>query len=110
MWRLEMKVLLLVIAILMIPTMCFGAFLVCDPQSGVTSYTVEITQGPNISTQDGIPAQADGSLRLDLATLTQPGNYTFKAKACNEEWGCGEWSSPFSATKPGTPGNVRIIQ
>ena len=101
---------LLAIVFLLIPALCFaGPFLVCDPQSGVTSYTVEIGQGANISTQIGIPAQPDGSLRLDLVTITQPGNYTFRAKACNAEWGCGEYSSPFSATKPGSPGNVRII-
>ncbi|MFH2076317.1 MAG: hypothetical protein ABIJ57_13390 [Pseudomonadota bacterium] len=86
-------------------------FLVCDLQTGVTSYDVEITLGNGApAVQTGIPAQADGSLRLDLFTLTQPGNYTFRARAYAGDWGYSEWSLPFSATKPGSPGNVKIVR
>ena len=55
---------LLTIILCLIPAIAWaGPFLVCDPQAGVTSYNLEITQGPNISTQSNIPAQTDGSLR-----------------------------------------------
>jgi len=106
----KLFILILMMFALFVGNAWAGPFLVCDPQTGIATYEVEIKLGTGTpSVQTGIPAQADGSLKLDLVSLTQSGNYTFRAKSCNAEWGCSEWSSPFSATKPGSPGNVRII-
>ena len=85
----------LLIALLLIVGMVGPAaaapFLACDPQAGAETYVI-FQDGVEIDT--GIAAEADGSLRYDLAGVT-PGQYEFNAKACNV-WGCSELSAaPF---------------
>jgi len=65
-------------------------FLICDPQAGVETYNL-FADGEQVA--GGIPVQADGSLRYDLAGMA-PGAYTFTVEACNV-WGCSEVSDPF---------------
>ena len=78
-------------------------FLVCDPQAGVTYYS--ITGDPYWTAS--VPAQADGSLRTDLATIPG-GAHTIQVLACNI-WGCSS-ASPFSFSKtlPAIPANTRV--
>ena len=66
-------------------------FLVCDPQEGVTKYVLDI---------DGVEttiltAQADGSLRYDMAAYINTGNHAVRAKAGNI-WGWSTYSDPFN--------------
>jgi len=81
-------------------------FLVCDPQPGVgiTSFQIE---GLWVAEA---PAEADGSIRLDLADAVPGQSYTLRAKACTELWGCSDWSAPFAFTRPNTaiPANIRL--
>ena len=84
-------------------------WLVCDPQAGVTIYKLEIN-GAVVS--DSIPAEEDGSIKYNLDGLAV-GNYTFRAAAgaadSNGTMWWSDWSDPFSASKPGQPGSLRII-
>lgn len=61
-------------------------YLVCDPQTGVTDY--QIVDGTNATVT--VAAQTDGSLRRDLADITN-GEHSYQVKACNM-WGCSEAS------------------
>jgi hypothetical protein len=61
-------------------------YLVCDPQDGVTEYEI-VDNGNPVFTVD---AQADGSLRYDLADIAK-GEHSYSVKACNM-WGCSEAS------------------
>jgi hypothetical protein len=81
-------------------------FLVCDPQAGVTYYT--ITGDPFFT--GNIPAQADGSIKKDLAGIPA-GTHTIQAVACSELWGCST-PSPFSlsSASPVSPGALRITK
>lgn len=80
-------------------------FLVCDPQAGVTHYS--LTLGGNAVVT---PAQTDGSLRYDVAVL--PAGNTSGTVAAGRPYTMGgapqeamEWSSsvPFDLGKPATP-------
>ena len=77
-------------------------FLVCDPQEGVIGYTLTGL------TDDTIAAQADGSLKYDLASLPN-GTYEVTVAACNI-WRCGEPADPFPIKKqlPVAPAGLRI--
>lgn len=79
-------------------------WLVCDPQTGVTSYQFS---GDSFFTTK--TAEADGSLRYDLVGLTN-GSHTIQVVACNTLWGCST-ATPFTFTKgaPASPLNIRII-
>ena len=73
---------LLSIALILIATTVFATpYLVCDPQSGVTSYQLT---GWSETT---VTAQADGSLRMDVADAVQGTTYNLTIAACNV-WGC----------------------
>ena len=61
-------------------------YLVCDPQEGVTEYEIV----DNGATLPMVAAQADGSLRYDLAGI-EKGEHSYQVKACNM-WGCSEAS------------------
>ena len=93
-----MKILLISLALLLsVSTFAFSApFLVCDPQTGVETYTV-IQEGEEIATD--VSAESDGSLRYDLVNVT-PGVYNFTAKACEGDWGCSEVSDPYISNTP----------
>lgn len=79
-------------------------FLVCDPQAEVMSYTLEI----NGILFENIAAEADGSIKYDLAG-TADGIYLVKAKAHNM-WGESGWSVPFdlAVQRPGAPFGLRL--
>lgn len=81
-------------------------FLVCDPQPGV-GITFFQLDGLWVTTAS---AEADGSIRLDLADSVPGQSYTVRAKACTELWGCSDWSVPFEFTRPdiAIPANMRL--
>jgi len=90
---------------LLLPVLAFGnPFLVCDPQEGVTYYDLEI----NGTMTEGIPAEADGSIKYDLAGITE-GDYTVRAR-CYNLWEVSDWSLPLDFTKavPGKPTSLRV--
>lgn len=84
-------------------------FLVCDPQSGVAYYKIT---GDSFWSAN-IPAQADGSLRADLAGISS-GTHNINIAACLNDPSFGEVCSataPFAFTKPSAPGaptNTRL--
>lgn len=85
-------------------------FLVCDaPTEIITNCEVEITQGITTNIVPGICSlDADGDyLLLDLATRPN-GMHTFRARWAGEGGWWSNWSLPFDASKPGSPGSVRI--
>jgi len=63
------------LVVLLIANAAYCADLVCDPQSGVASYIVEIDGSETIT-----DAQPDGSLKLNVDYLPE-GQHTFRAKA-----------------------------
>jgi hypothetical protein len=85
-------------------TAVFAAFLVCDPQLGVTSYKLEVNGVEDATTY---LAEADGSAKIAVDSYSA-GNYTFRLKAIGEGGWPSDWSDPFNATKPLRSGNVRI--
>ncbi len=99
-----MKKILIIGLFVLIPSLVWGSpFLICDPQTGVTSYQLT---GP-IWVPTTTPAQADGSIRLDVATAaTGINSLTFKACKTDVTWGvlCSE-AVPFVFTKPASPAN-----
>lgn len=99
-----MKKLLLVMAFMLLASTSFAApFLVTDPQSGVVGY--EIT---GLGEPVTFVAQADGSLKYDLASVNS-GTYTLTVAACNM-WGCSS-TAPFGFSKqaPSAPAGLRIV-
>jgi hypothetical protein len=70
-------------------------YLVCDPQAGVATYQFTGQPSPLPATTT---AQADGSLKLDMATCPV-GTYTIQVKACSAVWGCST-ASPFTFSRP----------
>jgi len=95
---------LLSIALILIATTVFATpFLVSDPQSGVTSYQLT---GWSEST---VTAQADGSLRMDVADAVQGTTYNLTIAACNV-WGCSS-TVPFAFGKqlPSAPSQLRLV-
>jgi hypothetical protein len=107
-----MKKILLVAVLLLMATSAYATpYLMCDPQAGITSYKVT---GLPFVTAD-VPAQADGSLKVDVAP-SSVGVNAITISACKEDalWGksCSA-SSPFSYTRPSLPvglKNLRIGQ
>lgn len=93
--------------ILVTSTASLAAFLVCDPQTGVTQYKLEITKGGQVLPVINFLAEADGSAKFDLNPYT-PGVYTFKLYAAGPEGWWSDPSDPFVATKAGKVGGVRI--
>ena len=89
-----MKTLLCLFVFSLLPVFAFASpFLVCDPQAGVEYYIVSGLPAPIDGTH--VVAQTDGSLRLDLATLTAGGPYSVTAKACKDLWGVQRRLGPF---------------
>ena len=104
-----MKRLLILVIVLAAGTAWAQPFLVCDSQSGVTSYTLT---GPSwVPTT--VPAQTDGSIRMDVAAAVV-GSNALTVKACKVDpvWGtqCSA-AANFTFTRPGAPspiGNIRL--
>lgn len=106
-----MKKLFLISVLLLFPGFVSASpFLVCDPQAGVTSYKLT---GPGWVPLT-VPAQPDGSLKLDVSGSNQGSNsITVVACIVDPIWGevCSS-SVPFVFIRPvipGTPGNFRLI-
>jgi hypothetical protein len=99
---------ILILALCLFPTLLFASpFLVCDPQTGVTQYTIEVKQGTAVIETATFAAQADGSGKWDLAKYAV-GSYSFRLKAADAKGWWSDFSVPFDATKGVVPGNVRI--
>ena len=98
-----MKTLLSIALILIATTVFASPFLISDPQAGVTSYTLT---GWGIST---VTAQADGSLRMDVADAVQGTTYNLTIAACNV-WGCSV-TVPFAFGKqlPNAPSQLKLV-
>jgi hypothetical protein len=88
-----------------IVAVCLAApFLVCDPQATVTSYTIS----GDTELNGTVTAQADGSLRKDLAGISAK-SHTISV-TCSSLWGTST-ATPFTFTSgvPTAPGNIHII-
>lgn len=99
-----MKVIMLavILVLALVGTASANPFIVCDPQTGVTHYKAT---GPAWVPATNIPAQADGSLKMDIATSpVGTSNMTFSACMGDPMWGelCSS-TTPFSFTRPGKP-------
>lgn len=102
-----MKKLTLILAIILLAATALAADMVCDPQAGVGFYDVEIN---GVVVVADFPAQADGSVLYNVDGAS-PGQYTFRVRAKETAGGwASDWSDPYNAKKPGSPGNVRIRQ
>jgi hypothetical protein len=85
-------------------------FLVCDPQTGVDNYKVEIS-GPMNVTVDVLPdTTGTFGFKLDISPLgLVNGSYTVRVSASNM-WGTSSWSTayPFDKDLPGEPQGIRL--
>jgi len=99
-----MKKIIFIILFCIAPLVLYASpFLVCDPQSGVESY--RFTGDTFFNT---ITAQADGSLRYDLAGIPM-GEHQINVSACNM-WGCSTATFfEFSARIPNVPSQLRLV-
>ena len=103
----------LLIMLLLIPALASAEpFLVCDPQANVTEYQLEWTGGAT----EYVNAEADGSLRYDVVSLSTGDNAgNLYAGAFWSVDGNGqdvfEWSdpTPFLLTRPSKPLSVMNI-
>jgi hypothetical protein len=98
-----MKTLLLTVFLCLVATAAYPSpFLVCDSQAGVTTYTLT---GPSWVPTTPISAQADGSIRFDVASAVV-GNNSLTIKACKSDpvWGsqCSS-ATPFTFLRPSAP-------
>lgn len=97
-----MKSLLIILLICLFPmVVSAGPFLICDPQTGVTSYKIT---GPSWIVSP-VTAQANGSLKMDVATSTV-GLNSLTVSACIADPIWGEACSaavPFAFTRPASP-------
>ena len=101
-WKLTIGFAVLLLNLL---TLCSAApFLVCDPQAGIDSYNIV----ENVTQLTQVPAQADGSLRWDLAGVTV-GQHSLTVSACSAVWGCTA-AVPFVYERPAlnTPAGIRL--
>lgn len=106
-----MKKLFLILAIVLIPVFASAnPWLICDPQAGVTSYKLTGPSWVPATT----PAQADGSLKLDVGNAL-PGANNLTVAACKTDAVWGELCSasvPFVLTRPSAPAitsNIKLI-
>lgn len=102
---------LVVAGMLFIPMTALGnPFLVCDPQAGVTNYKLT---GPGWIPAS-VTAQADGSLRMDVAEANVGAN-SLTIKACKTDPVWGEQCTtavPFIFSRPAspdTPSGIKLI-
>lgn len=107
------KIFLSVVIMVLFASVCMATpFLVCDPPLAgepiPTSY--QLTGGAWVPAS--VPAQADGSIKLDLVNAPT-GTNSMTVKACgapSEEWEeCSE-PVPFSFTRPLAPHSPRTLK
>ena len=102
-----MKKLLCILIFCLIPCLAYSLvsaspFIVCDPQAGVTEYRVT---GAEWVPTAGLPAEADGSIKMDVS-MAPVGQSSLFFQACNVDpvWGVQcSISSPFGFSRPTTP-------
>lgn len=107
------KILLIALAMVFVASSVFASpFLVCDPQAGVTNYQLT---GPSWVPTAPVPAQADGSIKLDVTTASVGAN-SLTVKACRDDpiWGvlCSE-AAPFIFTRsasPAKPAGIGLVK
>ena len=102
-----MKKILVIGMILFATSAMASPYLVSDPAVGVTYY--KITGLPWI---DVVPAQADGSLKTDVA-LSPLGVNNVKVSACISDPTWGEACSAdvgFTYTRPAQPATIKSIR
>lgn len=102
---------LLIPIFLLIPVFVSAApFLICDPQGGVTTY--KLTGPPWVPVT--VPAQADGSIKMDVTAATVGANaLTVAACIVDPIWGeaCSVYV-PFEFSRPSSPvipGGIRLL-
>ena len=107
------RIILVILSILLSSTVVMAnPFIVCDPKAGVQYYKVT---GPAWTTSP-VTAQADGSIKVDVATSTVGVNsLTFAACKGDAIWGeaCSttvpfSFTRPVVPTAPTTPANIRL--
>ena len=92
-------ILAMVIVLGIVAICCASPWLICDPQTGVTSY--QLTGW----TPTTVTAQADGSIRMDVASAVV-GTTNLTLRACKNVAPWGEQCSvavPFVLTRPASP-------
>jgi hypothetical protein len=87
------------------------AKLVCDDPGTIDAVDYYMVLG--LGDPIRVPFDPDPAIgfSLDLGFL-RPGNYTVRAVACKENWGCSIESLPFVFTKPdldSPPLNIRLV-
>ena len=105
------KLLFANLLVLIFSTILFAnPFLVCNPQTGITHYQLT---GPAWLTTPTISAQADGSLRMDVATAST-GSNSLTVAACITNSGGTQCSTfvPFVFIRPSTvtAKNIKLIK
>lgn len=101
------RIILIIFFICLLPLPVFSApFLVCDANADVDWYVVEVD---GVELPGVLDAEADGSLRFDLASITV-GGHSIRILAGNM-WGQSVYSElfPFAKTLPVVPENLRLI-
>jgi hypothetical protein len=105
----KLFLIVLMLAFLLIPVSVSAApFLVCDPSPGVTGYRLTGPAWVPVS----VPAQTDGSLRMDVSVATVGANaLTISACIVDVIWGeaCSA-SVPFAFTRPALPPTTKATR
>ena len=101
------QILLIILGCLLITGYAVADDLMCDPQEGVTHYDIQV-DGSNW--QMAVPAQGDGSLKINVDVWGDGIQHTFVARARDGSDWPSEWSNPFDARKPGKPGGFAVQQ
>ena len=108
--RLILWLAVILIAVLVGVSISYASpFLVCDPQTGVTDYKLTGPAWVPVS----VPAQPDGSIRMDVSGATV-GSNSLTVAACKQDATWGELCSsfvPFVFTRPSAaapPANIRL--
>lgn len=99
------RIFLTVVMMLFASAAAAAPFLVCDPPEagGATITNYQLTGGAWVPAS--VPAQADGSIKLDLVNATT-GTNSMTVKACgvaDEVWEECSDPVPFSFTRPSAP-------
>ena len=84
-------------------------YLICDAQTSVSQYKIDITDPAGAKSTKQFAAQADGSAKYDLASLMAIGKYTFDLLAADAG---GFWSAasiPLVATRFNPPSNLALV-
>ncbi len=96
--------------IVLLPVSALAWSLVSDPNLSCVGavYDVEVN-GTIVTVPARYSAEIDGSIRYNIDHLGT-GQKIFRLQCYHSSgWGSG-WSDPLDATKPGSPGNARIVK